>query len=99
MKYLEVTVTRTQSTVVYLAVDDEHPALQKPGFHLMAHLAPAVKQTVDEGEWEAEDRLDWADFGEVDEREARQYRVYEVPGPTPAERKAALEAAGQGRLL
>jgi hypothetical protein len=114
-RYLEVEVSRRQVTSVFLEVDDETPLVRealRPGGDrsklfcvAREHVEGAVRETIQPRDWEDNDCMfDASDteveaVKEVPEREARQYRVYATPGPTAADLRAALEAAGQKVLL
>lgn len=113
-RFLEVEVSRRQTTAVILAVDDEDPkwaeALDRDRHKLWdavsPHVAEAVGKTVSRLDWETNDysfRPEEAEVEavrEIPEREARLYETFAVPcsPPAPAEVRAAAEQAGQGVL-
>jgi len=107
---IEVEVSRNQYSAVILLVDDEDvrfkDAIGKVGLWdaVAPFVEPAITTTLDcsrhSWDWEAEPGEDGFEVQGVKiiaEREARQFKFFEVgyAGPTPAEVKAAREAAGQ----
>ena len=76
-KYLEVEVTRTEGTTVYLKVPYAFDR-KKLSTEL---LAKACKETCDEYDWDNtgwEHDVEWQSVKEVPEKDATAYNVYEV---------------------
>jgi hypothetical protein len=105
-RYLAVEVSRKQFSTVFLAVDDEDPRFQDafrkgslPWSPIRSFIEPALEETLDDRtDWELDDlpEVEFEGMKELPEKEARQYPVFTVPyDPTPAEKRAALEQAGQ----
>jgi hypothetical protein len=83
-KYLEVEITRTQGTLVFLQVpkDFNHRAC----VNLKEILRDAAIETCDESDWRLgsdqwEDTVEWQAIKEVPKREAEAYVMYEVKSP------------------
>ena len=80
-KYLEVEITRTQGTLVFLKVpkDFNHRACS----NLQEILKAAAVETCDESDWRLgsdqwEDSVEWQAIKEVPKAEAEAYKMYEV---------------------
>lgn len=80
-KYLEVEITRTQGTLVFLKVpkDFNHRACS----NLREILKAAAVETCDESDWRLgsdqwEDSVEWQAIKEVSKAEAEAYAMYEV---------------------
>ena len=80
-KYLEVEITRTQGTLVFLKVpkDFNHRACS----NLQEILKAAAVETCDESDWRLgsdqwEDSVEWQAIKEVPKAEAEAYAMYEV---------------------
>ena len=83
-KYLEVEITRTQGTLVFLKVpkDFNHRACS----NLKEILKAAAVETCDESDWRLgsdqwEDSIEWQAIKEVPQKEAEAYTMYEVESP------------------
>jgi hypothetical protein len=83
-KYLEVEITRTQGTLVFLKVpkDFNHRAC----VNLKEILRDAAIETCDESDWRLgsdqwEDTVEWQAIKEVPKTEAEAYVMYEVKSP------------------
>ena len=83
-KYLEVEITRTQGTLVFLKVpkDFNHRAC----VNLKEILRDAAIETCDESDWRLgsdqwEDTVEWQAIKEVPKAEAEAYVMYEVKTP------------------
>lgn len=75
-KYIRLTVTREQTTDVYVAVpEDFDPADPK---HIRSiDLERAVRETVDESDWGFDDpEYEWIGCNTVEADEAEQYLCY-----------------------
>ncbi len=77
-KYLEVEVMREQGTIVYLKVPQEFD--NKRLWRESKILDKACKETVNSYDWDDPwcDEINCQGVREVDENEARQYKIYEV---------------------
>ena len=81
-KYIEVEVTRTEGSIVYLKVPEDFDLDKiRRGHGMDSILVKACKQTLDKGDWDSngwELDLIWQSIKEVSEKEAKQYDIYEV---------------------
>jgi hypothetical protein len=96
-KYLEVEITRTQGTLVFLKVpkDFNHRACA----NLKEILRDAAIETCDESDWRLgsdqwEDTVEWQAIKEVPKAEAESYVMYEVKSPNAKLTHGSLRAAG-----
>jgi len=81
-KYLEIEVTRTQGSLVFLKVpkDFNHRAC----VNLKEILAAACVETCSDSDWDAngwEDTVEWQSIKPVTKKEAEAYQMYEVESP------------------
>lgn len=86
-KYLQVEITRTQGTLVFLKVpkDFRHEAI----VNLKEILAEAADQTCTESDWrdgsdDWQDSVEWQQIKEVPKAEAEQYKIYDVTDDSAA---------------
>lgn len=78
-KYLEIAVTRTQGSLVFLKVPKgfNHQAC----VNLNEILAAACVETCSDSDWDAngwEDTVEWQSIKPVPKSEAEQYKMYEL---------------------
>ena len=82
-KYLEVEITRTQSTVVFLKVPADFDR-DKNAAAFNKQLPIAAQKTCDDSDWEAnprympDDSIEWQSIKPVAKEEAERYKVYEL---------------------
>lgn len=81
-KYLEIEVTRTQGSLVFLKVpqDFNHRAC----VNLKEILAAACVETCSDSDWDAngwEYTVEWQSIKPVTRKEAEAYQMYEVESP------------------
>ena len=76
-KYLEVEVTRTEGTTVYLKVPYDFDR-KKLSTELLAKACEETSEDYDWDDWGWEQTVEWQSVKEVSEKDATAYTVYEV---------------------
>jgi hypothetical protein len=81
-KYLEIKVTRTQGSLVFLKVPKDFN--HRTCVNLKEILAAACVATCSDNDWDAngwEDTVEWQSIKPVTKKEAEAYLMYEVESP------------------
>lgn len=79
MKFLKIEVSRSESTDIFLRVPDEFDENKlRNHWQMREVIEQAVKETITDGEWSGDDRIEVQGWGRISDEEAAGYLGFDL---------------------